>query len=108
MDCLAVLDPEECEIVWVSRGRWQRQPEARVTPSGYVLLFDNRTFDGQSRIVKYDVPNDAIVWSYAADGFYSLGAGAQHSFRTATFSSRSRRRGGSSRSPSTGVSSGST
>lgn len=77
MDCLAVLDPSLRKIVWVSRGHWQRQHEARVTPSGYVLLFDNRTFDGRSRVVKYDVTDDAIVWSYSDDGFYSLGAGAQ-------------------------------
>jgi hypothetical protein len=77
MDCLAVLDPERRAIVWVSRGRWQRQHEARVTPSGYVILFDNRTFDGRSRVVKYDVGNDEIVWSYSRDGFYSLGTGAE-------------------------------
>jgi len=77
MDCLAVIDPQERAVVWVSRGRWQRQHEARVTPSGHVLLFDNRTFDGQSRIVEYDVRSDEIVWSYSDDGFYSLGAGAQ-------------------------------
>jgi hypothetical protein len=77
MDCLAVLDPREREIVWVSRGRWQRQHEARVTPSGYVLLFDNREFDGQSRVVKYDAAEDDVVWSYTSEGFYSAGAGAQ-------------------------------
>jgi len=76
MDCLAVLDPKKRAIVWVSRGPWQRQHEARVTTSGYVLLFDNRTFDGQSRIVKYDVVANEVVWSYTSHGFYSLAAGA--------------------------------
>jgi hypothetical protein len=77
MDCLAVLDPERRRIVWVDRGRWQRQHEARVTPSGHVLLFDNRKFDGRSRVVKYDVIDREIVWSYSDEGFYSLGSGAQ-------------------------------
>lgn len=77
MDCLAVVDPDERGIVWVSRGPWQRQHEARVTPSGRVLLFDNRTFDGRSRVVEYDVQGDEIVWSYSDEDFYSLGAGAQ-------------------------------
>jgi hypothetical protein len=77
MDCLAVLDLEERAVAWVSRGRWQRQHEARVTPEGRVLLFDNRTFDGLSRVVEYDVAKDEIVWSYSEDDFYSLGAGAQ-------------------------------
>jgi hypothetical protein len=77
MDCLAVLDPERRAIVWVSRGPWQRQHEARATPSGYVMLFDNRTFDGRSRVVKYDVRSNEIVWSYSEDGFYSLGTGAE-------------------------------
>jgi hypothetical protein len=77
MDCLAVIDPDERAIVWANRGRWERQHEARVTPSGHVLLFDNRTFDGQSRVVEYDVANDEIVWTYSDEDFYSLGAGAQ-------------------------------
>jgi hypothetical protein len=77
MDCLAVIDPEERSVVWVSRGRWQRQHEARVTPAGNVLLFDNRTFDGRSRVVEYDVVSDEVVWSYSDEDFYSLGAGAQ-------------------------------
>jgi hypothetical protein len=81
MDCLAVLDPEQRAIVWVSRGPWQRQHEARVTPSGYVVLFDNRTFDGLSRVVKYDVRNDEIIWSYSDDGFYSLGTGSEQLLR---------------------------
>jgi len=41
------------------------------------MLFDNRTFDGRSRVVKYDVGSDEVVWSYSRDGFYSLGTGAE-------------------------------
>lgn len=77
MDALAVIDPEARAVVWVNRGRWQRQHEARVTPSGHVLLFDNRTFDGRSRVVEYDVVNDEVVWSYSDEDFYSLGAGSE-------------------------------
>jgi hypothetical protein len=77
MDCLAVIDPEERAVVWVGRGRWQRQHEARVTPSGHLIVFDNRTFDGRSRVVEYDVLTDEIVWSYSEEDFYSLGAGAE-------------------------------
>ena len=78
MDCLAVLDVDQRRIVWAARGPWQRQHEARVTPSGYVTVFDNRPFDGQSRVVKYDVPGKRIVWSYTADDFFTEGAGAQN------------------------------
>jgi hypothetical protein len=77
MDCLAVLDPESGSIVWTDRGLWQRQHEARITPDGRIMLFDNRKFDGESRVVEYDVASREIVWSYAAPGFFSRGAGAQ-------------------------------
>ncbi len=77
IDCLAVLNPRSREIVWVNQGRWQRQHEARITPDGHILLFDNRKFDGQSRVVEYDVVSDEIVWSYTKPGFFSRGSGAQ-------------------------------
>lgn len=77
MDCLAVIDPERKMVVWANGERWQRQHEATVSPNGHIMLFDNRKFDGRSRVVEYDVVADKIVWSYADDGFFSVGSGAQ-------------------------------
>jgi len=77
MDCLAVLDPRARSVVWTSCGRWQRQHEARVTPEGRIMLFDNRKFDGQSRVVEFDVVGGQMTWSYTHEDFYSQGAGAQ-------------------------------
>jgi len=77
MSCLAVIDPDSSKVVWANRGRWLRQHEARVTPGGHVMLFDNRTSDGQSRVVEYDVVDDEIVWEYTEPGFFSRGSGAQ-------------------------------
>lgn len=77
IDCLAVLDPDRREIVWVDHGRWQRQHEARETAGGRIQLFDNRMFEARSRVVEYDVVSEEIVWSYTAEGFFSRGAGAQ-------------------------------
>ncbi len=77
MDCLAVLDPVIRSIVWVDRGRWQRQHEALVSSSGKLLVFDNRMLDGQSRVVEYDVVKDKVAWTYTADGFFTRGTGAQ-------------------------------
>ncbi|MBD3349413.1 MAG: hypothetical protein GF400_09505 [Candidatus Eisenbacteria bacterium] len=77
MDCLAVLDLDEERAVWANRGRWQRQHEARVTPDGTLMLFDNRKFETRSRIVEYDVVEDRIVWSYTEPGFFTKGTGAQ-------------------------------
>jgi len=76
MDCIAVLDPGSEHVVWANRGRWQRPHEARVTPEGRLLLFDNRKFDGQSRVVEYDVVADEIVWEYTEPGFFTPGSGA--------------------------------
>jgi hypothetical protein len=77
IDSIAVLDPDLRQIVWMRRGPWQQQHEARETPDGHILLFDNRPDDGQSRVVEYDVVADTIVWSYTADGFFSRGLGAE-------------------------------
>lgn len=77
MDCLAVLDPVERKIVWVNRGRWQRQHEALVSSDGKVLVFDNRMLDGQSRVVEYDVLKDRVTWDYTAEGFFTHGTGAE-------------------------------
>jgi outer membrane protein assembly factor BamB len=77
MDCLAVIDPDLRSVVWANTGEWQRMHEARVIPNGHLMLFDNRKFDGWSRIVEYDVLSDEIVWSYEEDNFFSRGTGAQ-------------------------------
>ncbi|MFH1690641.1 MAG: arylsulfotransferase family protein, partial [Candidatus Eisenbacteria bacterium] len=77
MECLAVIDPVAKAVVWVNGERWQRQHEARVMPNGHVLLFDNRSREGRSRVVEYDVVDDEIVWSYSAEDFFSKGTGAQ-------------------------------
>ncbi len=77
MDCLAVLDTRAREIVWVDRGRWQRQHEARITPDGNIMFFDNRMFEGQSRLVTIDPPSGEVIWEYTAPEFFSRGAGAQ-------------------------------
>jgi hypothetical protein len=76
-DCLVVLDPDLGKIVWMSRGPWQKQHEARETPDGHLLLFDNRKFEGHSRVVEYDPVNDKILWTYTAEGFFSVGTGAE-------------------------------
>ncbi len=77
MDCLAVVDLEQRSVVWTSCERWQRQHEARVTPGGRIMLFDNRKFDGQSRVVEFDVTSGDVTWLYTDEEFYSTGAGAQ-------------------------------
>ena len=41
------------------------------------MLFDNRSAEGRSRVVEYDVADDHITWSYSPEGFFSRGAGAQ-------------------------------
>ncbi|MBD3349414.1 MAG: PQQ-binding-like beta-propeller repeat protein [Candidatus Eisenbacteria bacterium] len=77
MDCLAVLDGDSGKVVWANRGRWQRPHEARVTREGTLVIFDNRKFEGQSRVVEYDVVADRIVWTYTHPDFFSRGSGAQ-------------------------------
>lgn len=64
---IAVLDPDAEEIVWAEKGPWYAQHDARFTPDGTVMLYDNMGGAGPTRgtrILEYSIEERAIVWSY--------------------------------------------
>ncbi len=74
-DTIAIFDFEEGELVWAwGQGELLRPHDATVLANGNILVFDNRTGEGASRIVELDPIAREIVWEYprgAAPDFYS-------------------------------------
>jgi hypothetical protein len=77
LSLVALLDMEREEIVWAMTGLWRKQHEARLQPSGTVMLFDNLGHEGRSKVIEFDPGTQDIVWQYDDPEFFSIGAGSQ-------------------------------
>ncbi|WP_137389040.1 arylsulfotransferase family protein [Rhodoligotrophos defluvii] len=65
---IVVLDLEQEDIVWATRGPWIGQHDPDILPNGNILLFDNFAEyegpGGTSRVIEFDPRTMAIVWQY--------------------------------------------
>jgi len=65
LDLVAVLDLESGTVAWWwGPGELSRQHQPSVLPEGNLLVFDNGTARGLSRIVELDPVTRRIVWSW--------------------------------------------
>jgi hypothetical protein len=65
LDLVAVLDLAQEKILWSwGPGVLSRQHQPTCLPNGHILLFDNGTARGQSRVVELDPATREIVWSW--------------------------------------------
>lgn len=64
IDTIAILDPLRGQIVWAMSGPWYRQHQPTVLDNGNMLLFDNRGFGGNSKVIEFDPFSQDIVWAY--------------------------------------------
>jgi len=75
LDIIGVIDRDTSEIVWAwGPGEIDGQHKPHMLPNGHILVFDNGTCRGWSRIVEMDPLTNTIVWEYAAEhkpDFYS-------------------------------------
>ena len=75
LDLVAVVDAEGRRVLWSwGEGVLERQHHPTVLPNGHVLVYDNGSRRGWSRIVEVDPRSSKIVWQYrgsAAQPFYS-------------------------------------
>jgi hypothetical protein len=80
LDLVAVLDPNKQEFVWTwGPGEVDMQHDAKLLENGNVLIFDNGTERGFSRVIELDPINKKIVWEYKSDPaekFYSRFSGS--------------------------------
>lgn len=64
---IAVLDIEQEEIVWATRGTWAGQHHPSILANGNILLFDNLggfRKGNASRILEIDPESLGVVWRY--------------------------------------------
>jgi hypothetical protein len=78
-DTIAIINPEQKQVVWAQSGPWDAQHEPLLLPSGNMLLLDNLGDNGTSRILEFDPFSLTIAWEYPgatqAD-FYTQGCGS--------------------------------
>ncbi|KPK81756.1 MAG: hypothetical protein AMJ81_10345 [Phycisphaerae bacterium SM23_33] len=67
-DVIGVIDRETGRIVWAwGPGVLDGQHKPHLLPNGRILIFDNGTLRGFSRVIEYNPLTDRIEWEYTAD-----------------------------------------
>ena len=82
LDIIGVIDRDSGEIVWAwGPGEIDGQHKPHVLANGHILIYDNGTRRGWSRVVELDPLANRIVWEYVGtppESFYSAAiSGAQ-------------------------------
>jgi len=73
LDVIGCIDRQTSEIVWAwGRGVLDGQHQPTMLPNGNILVFDNGTRRGWSRVVELDPLREEIVWQYAGSPKNSL------------------------------------
>jgi hypothetical protein len=79
LNLLAVIDMDLEEAVWIAAGLWKQQHDPRMLDNGNVLLFDNKGYEGQSKVVEFDPVTLEVAWVYhgtPGEPFYSQMCGS--------------------------------
>jgi hypothetical protein len=80
LDLVGIVDLETGRLTWSwGPGKVDRQHHATVVDGGNILVFDNGTRRGYSRVVEIDPLTRRVTWEYRADppsAFYSSWGGA--------------------------------
>jgi hypothetical protein len=75
LNLVAVINADATKILWEAPpGLLELQHNATVIENGHILIFDNGTSRGFSRLVEIDPATDEVVWKYGAgpaSEFYS-------------------------------------
>lgn len=64
---VAILDIEEEDIVWATKGPWIGQHDPSILDNGNILLFDNlgnMQPENRSRVIEFDPETMQITWEY--------------------------------------------
>ena len=80
LDTICVIDKDTSEVVWAwGPGQLDKQHMPTMLENGNLLVFDNGTDRGYSRVVEVEPVEKEIVWEYVADppeSFYTPTRGA--------------------------------
>ena len=68
VDIIGVIDRDTGHIVWAwGPGELDGQHKPHMLPNGNILIFDNGTLRGYSRVIELDPLTGEIEWEYTAD-----------------------------------------
>jgi len=68
LNLIGILDPEKEKLIWSwGPGTLDKQHHPTLLKNGHILIFDNGTDRGFSRILELDPVTKTIVWQYEAD-----------------------------------------
>ena len=68
VDIIGVIERETGKIVWAwGPGELDGQHKPHMLPNGNILIFDNGTLRGYSRVIELDPLTEEIVWEYTAE-----------------------------------------
>jgi hypothetical protein len=67
MDTVAIVDPRERRVVWALSGLWHFQHEPVLLPGGTLLVLDNQSQAGRSRVLEIDPLTQRVMWSFEGD-----------------------------------------
>lgn len=68
VDVIGVIDRESGEIVWAwGPGVLDGQHKPQMLPNGNILIFDNGTLRGYSRVIELNPLTETIEWEYKTD-----------------------------------------
>ena len=82
LDLVCVVDMERDKILWKwGLGKLQRPHQPSQLDNGNILIFDNGSFRGHSRLVEVDPRTDKVKWTYTAEPkqeFFTNSSGGCH------------------------------
>jgi len=83
IDLVCALDLNTEEVYWAESDLWYKQHQPTMLANGNMLVFDNRGFRGDSRVLELDPSDMSVEWSYRGGGddqplFFSVGRGSNH------------------------------
>ena len=68
VDVIGVIDRDSGDIVWAwGPGVIDGQHKPHMLPNGRILIYDNGTLRGYSRVIEVDPLSETIEWEYTAD-----------------------------------------
>jgi hypothetical protein len=79
LDVVAVVDLDSEQVDWATKGPWHKPHMPTVLQNGNIMIFDNRGYEGASRIIEFDPVTKEIVWEYHGkepQDFHSNSCGA--------------------------------
>lgn len=64
LDAVGIVDLDLGKFVWLHRGEFKAQHDARFVAPGWLSVFDNRGLNGRSRVLAFDPATMKVVWHY--------------------------------------------